>query len=493
MNQVQRRQNVISYVRQLLITLSTNHLLLVLIAMVCTVDAYGASPNFIIFIADDMAWDDCGAYGHPTIKTPNIDRLAKEGMRFNRAYLTCSSCSPSRCSTLTGRFPHSTNAGELHLPLPAEQTLFSTPLREAGYYTASIGKWHLGNSVIPQMDLVKQGGGPGGEADWVPTLKSRPKDKPFFMWMAATDPHRGYKPGAIDIPHTIADVRVPPIFPDTSDVRGDLALYYDEISRFDEYIGKVVEELTAQGILDETFILIMSDNGRPFPRCKTTVLEDGVHTPFIVRYPPLVQPGSISNSLISTIDIAPTIIELAGAEQLKSFQGHSFVSVLREPESVSQLMVFSEHNWHDYRAFERSICTPRYRYIRNWVPALPGTPPADAVRSPTYDEMKRLNASNQLSREQHFVFNEPQPAEELYDVLRDPHCLKNLLETDSPAAEIKQVHADLKAKLQQWQHDTEDKFPGVDNLTPDGFDRVTGDRIPGVAAPHPSLKKKQSR
>lgn len=466
-------------------------LLLVLLVLICAAQA-DAAPNFIIFVADDMAWEDCGAYGHPTIKTPNIDRLARDGMRFDRAYLTCSSCSPSRCSMLTGRYPHSTLAGELHLPLPASQKLLTTALRAEGYYTAAVGKWHLGNAVIPQMDLVKQGGGPGGEADWVPTLQNRPLDKPFFMWLAATDPHRDYKPGAIAEPHTVDDVRVPPIFPDTSRVREDLALYYDEISRFDEYIGKVVHELQVQGVLDSTFILMISDNGRPFPRCKTTVLEDGVKAPFIVRYPPLVQPGSVSQSIVSTLDIAPTVVEVAGAKQLESFQGKSFAPVLKDAAASSRQMAFSEHNWHDYRAFERSVCTAQYRYVHNWLPELPGTPPADAVRSPTYDEMQRLHAENSLAPEAALLFSIPQPGEQLYDVIKDPHCLYNLLSERRTFHAVQQIRQKHKELLENWQRETGDTFPGVDALTPDGFDRVNGERIKGVASPHPSFLNKKN-
>ncbi|MCA8998068.1 MAG: sulfatase [Planctomycetaceae bacterium] len=446
-----------------------------------------ASPNVIIFIADDMAWDDCGAYGHPHIHTPNIDRLAAEGLRFDRAYLTCSSCSPSRCSTLTGRYPHSTGAGELHLPLPESQTLFTTPLRKAGYYTASVGKWHLGKAAESQVDLVKQGGGPGGEEHWVSVLQDRPKDKPFFLWLAATDPHRGYQPGAVDPPHTNADVVVPPIFPDTPDVRGDLALYYDEIARFDEYIGLVREELEAQGVLDNTLIMVISDNGRPFPRCKTTVYEDGVKTPLVVRFPPLISDGgNVSNAIVSTVDIANTVLDVAGLSPLPSSQGRSFAAVLKDPRQGHRDGAYSEHNWHDYRAFERSVVTDRFRYVHNWTDALPRTPPADAVRSPTYDEMKRLYAAGELAKHQATIFLAYQPSEELYDVTVDPHCLHNLAENEA-YAEVIQQHRTL---LKDWQQETDDTFPGVDNLTPDGFDRDTGDRLPGVAAPHPSLGKK---
>ncbi|HBV64360.1 MAG TPA: heparan N-sulfatase, partial [Rhodopirellula sp.] len=129
-----------------------------LLVAVCSFSGFSHSalgherPNFVIFVADDMAWDDCGAYGNSAIRTPNMDRLAAEGMRFDRAYLTCSSCSPSRCSMLTGRYPHATGAGELHLPLPKDQTIFTKPLMNAGYWTAAVGKWHLGQAVVEQVD-----------------------------------------------------------------------------------------------------------------------------------------------------------------------------------------------------------------------------------------------------------------------------------------------------------------------------------------------------
>src|SRR5688500_17070722 len=140
-------------------------------AVLCGVISLSAAaepgrPNFILFIADDMAWDDCGAYGHPHIKTPNLDRLAKEGMRFDSAFLTCSSCSPSRSSTITGRYPHNTGARQLHQPLPAEQVTFVELLKAAGYYTGQAGKWHLGTAAKAKFDLVNEGGG-----KWVDALR----------------------------------------------------------------------------------------------------------------------------------------------------------------------------------------------------------------------------------------------------------------------------------------------------------------------------------
>jgi len=269
-------------------------------------------PNFVVFVADDMAWDDCGAYGNPVIRTPNMDRLAAEGMRFDRAYLTCSSCSPSRCSMLTGRYPHATGAGELHLPLPKEQTMLTKPLMDAGYWTAAVGKWHLGQAVEDQVDYRKRSSPAAMGNAWVKALKDRPVGQPFFLWAAHSDPHRGYEPGAVNPPHDPAKVVVPPFFPDASRVREDLALYYDEVSRFDEHIGMVLQELKQQELEKNTFVLVISDNGRPFPHCKTRVHVHGVRIPFIVRWQHRFAAGQVARTVFSTVCIAPTVRDLRG-------------------------------------------------------------------------------------------------------------------------------------------------------------------------------------
>ena len=222
-------------------------------------------PNFVLVIADDMNWDDCGAYGHPAVRTPNIDRLASQGLLFEHAYLTTNSCSPSRSSILTGKYPHNTGAEQLHWPLPAGSTTLAAALQAHGYYTAAAGKWHLGGAVRDHFDRIyeaSQAGfvlpsGKDGEAakmvaaqpsgceDWEQAIADRPRDKPFFLWLAALDPHREYTDGTLNPPHSRADVIVPSHLPDTPEVRDDLRKYYDEIGRLDSYIGKVVKKLLA--------------------------------------------------------------------------------------------------------------------------------------------------------------------------------------------------------------------------------------------------------
>jgi arylsulfatase A-like enzyme len=475
-----------------------------------------ARPNIVLMIADDMAWDDCGPYGNKKIQTPNLDRLAREGMRFDRALLTCSSCSPSRSSMITGRYPHSTDAEQLHWPLPREQITFVEKLKAAGYWTAQAGKWHLGDAVRDRFDVVKEADAAAfqlttdksgkaakmistndasGCAQWIPTLRERPKGKPFFLWLAAFDPHRDYEQGIIPRPHQPGDVTVPPYLPDTIEVRRDLVPYYDEITRLDSYVGKVLDELQAQGVAQNTVVIFTSDNGRPFPRCKTTVYDSGIKTPLFIRWPNKVMPGSACGSLVSSVDYGPTILELAGLGVpasaggsppkggTPSFQGKSFLPLLTNPQSKVRDYVFAEHNWHDYDAHKRAVRSERFKYIRNFDADLPLTPSADNVRSPTYLAMRKLRDEGKLKPEQMGCFIKLRPEEELYDVDADPHELKNLAGDPKHAAMLQQ----LRAELEKWQQETGD--PKVMPRAKDEFDRETGEPLPNRQRPRPTKQQ----
>lgn len=437
------------------------------LSLFCASATAAEKPNFIIIIGDDVGWNDVGPYGHPHVKTPNLDRMATAGMRFDAAFLTCSSCSPSRCSIMTGRYPHSTGAAELHMPLPADQVVFAGLLKEAGYYTGSAGKWHLGKPAEKNFDRI-MGGGPSGCENWEKMLRERPQDKPFFFWFASFDAHRPYKEGTIEKPHGRDEIVVPPFLPDQPPVRDDLGMYYDEISRLDEYVGKVMALLAEQKVLENTFVLFMSDNGRPFPRSKTTIYDSGVKTPFIVQWPAVVKPGETTASLVSSVDIAPTILQLAGLPESPTFQGKSFASILKDPKAETRDYVVSEHNWHDYQAFERSVRSKEFLYIYNALPQLSGSPPADAVRSPTFETILKLEAEGKLPEDQRGTLVTPRPQEELYDVVKDPYQLRNLI--DDPA--YAKTLAKMRQEYKEWAARTEDDVP--QEFTPDKFDRRTG-------------------
>ncbi len=431
-------------------------------------------PNIILFMADDMAWDDCGAYGHPHIQTPNLDRLAAQGMRFDQAYLTCSSCSPSRSSIICGRYPHSTGeAWQLHNPLPADQVTFAELLRESGYYTALAGKLHPRKTTETRFDKIYPLGPPtsGGTGNWLKCLNERPEGKPFFLWLAAVDPHRPYQPETIPRPHLPEETVVPPYLPDVPEVREDLALYYDEITRIDLHIGQVLAALEQQGLAENTLVVFMSDNGRAFPRCKTTVHSSGVKTPLLMRWPGKIPAGSQCQSLISSIDLAPTFCQLAGVPLSSTFQGVEASVLFTNPEKTIRPYAFAEHNWHNFEDHQRGCRSLKFNYIRTAYTDVPGTPPADAVRSATYQAMHKLREQGKLTGDQLQTYTVPRPAEELYDLENDPHELKNLVDDPRYAAVLKQH----RAVLDEWIQQTEDFIPA--QRRPDDTDRYTGEKL----------------
>lgn len=212
-------------------------------------------PNIVLVIGDDIGWNDLSCYGNNQFQTPNIDRIANEGIKFTNAFLTTSSSSPSRSCIITGRYPHSTGAAELNTPLPASVETFPELLKKAGYYTAQAGKWHMGPDAKRGFDLVrdegKQVNGDGGEKLWVNLLRERPKEKPFFMWFASFDAHRPWGANPFDREVDIGKVTVPPYLINDESTIKDLTKYYGEIVRFDHFIGEVENELREQVVLDK--------------------------------------------------------------------------------------------------------------------------------------------------------------------------------------------------------------------------------------------------
>jgi len=425
-----------------------------------------ARPNFVFIIADDVSPDDLPCYAPSPAKTPSLDRLAAEGRIFDRAYLTCSSCSPTRCSIITGRYPHNTGAPELHMPLPAGQFMFPQALRESGYYTVLAGKNHMGPAVDAAFDAVTPPAGAGAEKQWVKHLRERPQDKPFFMWFASTDAHRPWQTSEQVPVYDPATAVVPPFLIDGPQTREDLASYYHEISRLDRFVGDVLAELERQGVAENTYVIFTADNGRPFPRCKTRLYDSGVKTPFIVWRPGAIKPGR-TESLVSVIDIAPTVLQLAGAAVDSRVQGVSLAPVFAKPQAEVRDYAFSEHNWHVGQAHERSVRDGRWLYIRNAYPALQSLCVESGPVEPAGRELWAGYAAGTLKPEQDDVFLQPRPAEELYDVEADPHQLRNLLLPGDVAeqadAEQEQQQASALAKLRglldSWTSETGDTVP----------------------------------
>ena len=433
-----------------------------------------SAPNIILIIADDVSWDDLGCYGNKNIQTPNIDKLARDGIKFSNAFVTSSSCSPSRSSIITGRYPHNTGAAELHTPLPQHLVFFPELLRERGYYTVQAGKWHEGPHTKRAYDtlLADERNGSGGEAMWISLLQSRPKNKPFFFWLAPYDAHREWDADSLIKRYDPADVSVPPSLKSTKETREDIAAYYQEISRLDHYIGKLENELHRQGISENTMIIFMSDNGRPFPGSKTRLNDAGVKTPFLIKWPKEIKKGSECSSMISSIDIAPTLLQLAEAKSSPTIQGTSFVRLLKNPATSFRSFIFTEHNWHDYEAYERSVRTSEYLYLvnRRWRFANQG--PLDAVNSPSFKSLKMSETQGTLTPLQQDILKLPRREEELFSLKHDKEQINNL----AGKLKYKSIQANLKATLTLWEKETGDTEPV--NLTPDWYDRTSGNKTP---------------
>ncbi len=447
-------------------------------------------PNVVFFIADDVSWNDYGCYGNSAARTPHIDQLAAGGIRFDRAYLTASSCSPSRSSIITGRYPHNNGrAAELHLPISSHLPWFPEILQDAGYYTALSGKHHMtqtsegsgkaaNNHAFDHVDGGRVPGNSGGSANWLSLTENRPQDQPFFFWFASYDAHRDWdadnqwdaeRYGPI---HDADDVIVPPFLVDDAQTRIDLASYYNEVTRFDYHIGLVVQELRKQKVLDNTLLLVLADNGRPFPRAKTRLHDSGMKTALVAHWPDGLKWQGASNQLVSVIDLAPTVLSIAEAKVPETMQGVSMQPLFQSAQQSIRRYAFSEHNWHDYEAFGRSVRFGDHLMVLNERPALAWQGPADSVRSRSHVQLLAAKDAGKLTPAQADVFLSPRPTVALFNVVKDPLQLDNLIGQPSSQA----IEQKLAGALEQWMDETGDSVP--EKISPDTFDRTTGNRLP---------------
>jgi len=427
---------------------------------------------------------DLSCYGNPTVRTPHLDNLAAHGRLWTRAYLAASVCSPSRCSIISGRYPHNTGAPELHTGLPKGQPLFPLELKKAGYWCAQAGKWHMGKYAHKAFDLVldRKDSGPSGCRQWVPLLKQRPTDRPFFLWLASFDAHRSWQPDPDGKPHDPKTIRLPGPLVDTPGTRADLAAYHDEVQRLDRFVGNVVAELANQNELDNTLLLFISDNGRPFPRAKRWITEEGSRTPWIMHWPrKLGTSGNVCRELASAIDIAPTFLELAGVKIPTAVQGRSLLPQLDDPAARICDYVFAERNWQVEYCHERTLRNGPWAYYRNGAPELAHFGFVNATYQkycfPAYvDLWKRFKAGEALTPIQQTVFLKPRPIEQLFHLGDDPQETLDLTGNPKHAETLER----LRAVMDNWIARTGDSIPPKERRTPDRHDRLTGKRrLPG--------------
>jgi N-sulfoglucosamine sulfohydrolase len=433
--------------------------------------AQAKPKNVVLIVADDLG-RQLGCYGDPVIKSPNIDGLAKRGVRFPHAYATVSSCSPSRASIYTGLYTHQNGQYGLQHPPHSQQChawVQGLPnlLRAAGYFTGLIGKFHVGPDSSFQFNRLMtktKGRDVNSFAQLAREFLKDTEKKPFFLVVAYQDPHRakqgfGNEPFVGDpkeVKYDPKKVIVPYHLPDCEAVRKDLAEYYQSVTRMDRGVGLILEVLRETGTLDETLIIFISDNGIPFPGAKTTLYNAGINLPLIIAGPGIPQ-GRTNNAMVSYIDLTPTILDVAKAKQPQykfKLPGRSILPIVNDDNPKGWDTVFGSHQFHEITMYYpmRTIVTPKYKLIINldhqkaypFASDLWGSPSWQNVRKTGEKMMGLRPVASYLQR----------PKEELYDLSSDPNELKNL------AADSAHVQAlgDLRQRLRTWQQETGDPW-----------------------------------
>jgi N-sulfoglucosamine sulfohydrolase len=424
----------------------------------------------VLMIADDLGLD-LGCYGNPKIRTPNIDALAARGTRFTNAFATVASCSPSRAVMLTGLFTHTNGQyGLAHAEHHAQtfKNVRSLParLKQAGWRTGVIGKLHVLPPEVYPFDEAVEGRELGGNRD-VATMAERVRqfvgrdERPFFLLVGFSDTHRAGKgfgnQGKMDVAaerFDPADVVVPPFLPDQPDVRKDVADYYQSAARLDRGVGLVLDALKKAGAADDTLVILLSDNGIPFPGAKTTLYDAGVHLPLILSSPRQTKRGHANDSLASWVDVTPTVLDWAGLKADK-LPGRSLLGELdQEHSTTGPDAVFGSHVQHEVTMYYpmRSVRTRRHKYILNLANQLEFPTAGDLYGSPTWqgilERKEKMLGGRTLDAYVH------RPREELYDLEKDPNEFKNVAADPVYAS----VLADLRKRMKDWQERTQDPW-----------------------------------
>jgi len=432
-------------------------------------------PNILFAIADDWAWPHAGIYGDPVVQTPAFDRIAREGILFNHAYVTSPSCTPSRNGILTGQYHWRLGPGaNLWSTLDESIPVYPLLLEDAGYaighYRKSWGPGDLSNwKRHPAGKNYDEGGFEAFLDEWS-------GEQPFCFWLGSWDPHRPYEPG------TGAAAGIDPgrielyeCLPDHEVVRADVADYYYEVQRFDTLVAVAIQLLEERGLLENTLVVVTGDNGMPFPRCKANNYDTGVRMPLAIRWGNRIKkPGRVLDDFVSLTDLAPTFLEAGGAEVPGAMTGKSLMPLFRssadglaDPASRSYVLhgkerhvPGQEENMGGYPV--RAIRNHEFLYIRNFEPdrwpsgtpnylkaAIPYCWLGDCDNGPTKTYMVEHREEDRMHQKLYDLAFAKRPAEELYDCRNDPGQLINLAGRPEYEAIQKEMAALLMEELQR--------------------------------------------
>jgi uncharacterized sulfatase len=412
-------------------------------------------PNIVLIVGEDMG-PELGCYGDANAITPNMDRLAAQGARFTRCFTHAPVCAPSRSGLITGRYPTSIGTHHMRSTLLKPPPLFTDYLKKAGYTIAWPKKSPYGktdfNFQLPAhaFDIT---------TDWT---KDIPK-QPFFGFYNIFTSHES----RIRVPaaeyarltsrlkplerRDPAQMKLPAYYPDTPEVRRDLANYYELVTAVDYQVGVVLDALDKAGIADNTLVFLTGDHGRGLPRSKRWVYNQGIHVPLIVRLPGHIEPGTVREDLVCFLDFAPTMLALAGVEVPREMQGH----VILGPKTAPQRKyIFAARDRMD-ETYDRirAVRDKHFQYVRNFEPDLPYAQRiAYGELMPTMNVWRKLHAEGKLNAMQDRFFAATKPREELYDVDADPDEVHNL----AAEPKYKEKLEELRSALDCWIDETKD-------------------------------------
>ena len=415
-------------------------------------------PNILWISLEDTS-PRFGCYGDEVARTPNIDRLAAAGCIYPRAFSVAGVCAPSRSAIITGMYP--TSIGTHHMrtthtvdpnrPLPYSACppphvkCFTEYLRGADYYCTNNAKTDY--QFTPPFTAWDE---LGTNAHW----RNRPQGTPFFAVFNPTVTHESgmWEEKHVDQPPRtdVAAVELPPYLPDTEPCRRALAHHYDNLEEADGRVGELLDQLDADGLAENTIVILWSDHGEGLPRAKRWPYDAGIRIPLIVRWPGRVDPGSIDERLVSLIDLGPTMLSITGSLRPQHLQGQPFLG----PDAEPRQYIFATRDRHDeFYDRVRAVRDQRYKYLRHYHPEQPYLPwNPYRNRHPVMQEMWRLYRQDALEGAQRLLFDSPRPPEELYDTQADPFEMINL--ADDPA--YRRVLARLRGALDEWQTDVGD-------------------------------------
>ncbi len=427
----------------------------------------GFSPNIVWITCEDMS-PHLGCYGDDIAKTPVLDRLASEGIRYSQAFSVSGVCAPSRSALITGMYPTTTGAMHMRtmtrtasiaqitdpelLAIPTYEAVpapevkcFPEYLRIAGYYCTNNSKEDYQFSAPATVWDESS-----DHAHW----KNRNPGQPFFAVFNFTVTHESqiWARAGDNLITDPQKVQVPPYYPDTPLIRKDIARNYDNIALMDEMVGKVLRELEEAGLMDSTIVFFFSDHGDGFPRAKRWIYDSGIKVPLIIRYPDQRGAGYVSDELVSFIDFGPTILSLVGIPVPDYVQGKPFAGDQKKPPR--KYIYAARDRMDPAMDNQRGVRDKRFKYIRNYMPERPYVqflPYRDQMT--LMQELFRCEKEGRLNQVQQLWFRKSKPLEELYDTWNDPFEVNNL--ADDPAfseilGELREVHLKWKQETNDW-------------------------------------------